>query len=81
MASDHPPIQRVMPREEIIDAIRSEIELRKLPSEAGDRILAFIKLAENSDFPNRDREEQLSLILESLPPLEGVSESDEDLKL
>jgi len=60
-----------MPREEVINAIRSEIESRNLPQEAGDRILAFIKQAESSEFPNRDREEQLALILDALPSLEA----------
>ncbi len=63
-----------MPREEVINAIKSEIESRNLPQEACDRILAFIKQAESSEFPNRDREEQLALILEALPSLEVEQE-------
>lgn len=66
-----------MPRDEITDAIKSEIQSRNLPQEAGDRILAFIKQAENSEFPNRDRDEQLALILEALPSLEASQEYPE----
>lgn len=67
--------KRSMPRQEVINAIRGEIESRNLPKEAGDRILAFIKQAESSEFPNLEREEQLALILESLPSLESEKKS------
>lgn len=66
-----------MPRDEITDAIKSEIQSRHLPQEAGDRILAFIKQAENSEFPNRDRDDQLALILEALPSLEASQDYPE----
>ena len=66
---------KIMPREEVTNAIKNEIEARNLPQEAGDRILAFLKQAESSEFPNRDREEQLALILDALSYL-GPEQED-----
>lgn len=68
---------KIMPREEVTNAIKNEIEARNLPQEAGERILAFLKQAESSEFPNRDREEQLALILDSLSSLEPEQEDFE----
>ena len=62
-----------MPIEELKDAIKKAIEVRNLSEEVSERIIAYMKRAEDSEFPNRDRAEQLNLILDALPSPDGAS--------
>jgi hypothetical protein len=58
-----------MPHPEVTKAIKEAVTERELPNEVGQRILAYLAQAESSEFANREREQQLSLILDCLPGL------------
>ena len=65
-----------MPREELTQAIKKAVKSRRLQDEVSERITAYVKRAEDSEFPNRDRVEQLNLILNTLPSFEVSGETE-----
>ena len=65
-----------MPREELTQAIQKAVKSRDLQDEVSERITAYVKRAEGSEFPNRDKIEQLNLILNTLPSFEGSSNTE-----
>lgn len=65
-----------MPRKELTEAIRKAAQARGLSEEVSERIVAYLRQAEDTEFPNRDRAEQLTIILNALPALAFDPESD-----
>ena len=65
-----------MPREELTQAIKKAVKSRGLKDGVSERIIAYVKRAEDSEFPNRDRVEQLNLILNTLPSFEVSGEAE-----
>jgi hypothetical protein len=65
-----------MPREELTQSIRKAVKLKGYQDEVSERIIAYVKRAEESEFPNRDREEQLNLIFNKLPSFDASSQAD-----
>jgi hypothetical protein len=66
-----------MPHLEIIAKIREVVAARGLPESLAERILAYLKQAESSEFPNKDRQEQIHLILEAIPETANFSAQEE----
>jgi len=62
-----------MPHIEVIKAINEAVSSQDFEPQVASRVLAYLEQAETSEFPNRDREQQLSLILNALPSL-GMDE-------
>lgn len=65
-----------MPKRELTEAISEALACRGLSREVEERIVAYLKRAEEAEFPNRDRAEQLTLILNALPALAADPELD-----
>jgi hypothetical protein len=66
-----------MPHPQVIAQIREVVAAKGLRENLAERIVAYLKQAESSEFPNKDRAEQIDLILGAIPDSTDLPESEE----
>lgn len=64
-----------MPHKIVEQALETSCERCKIPPEAHRKIVAWLIRAEQGDFANKDRDQQLGLILEAMSPLTADGQS------
>lgn len=55
-----------MPHQIVIEKIREAVESRGLADDVASKIEAYLKQSESSDFPKRNKQEQVRLIFDAI---------------
>ena len=67
-----------MPHKLLIESLKTSAEKQGFSSEVPNRIIAWLEMAERSDFPKAERKQQLQNILDSLPGQAASKESSDE---